>query len=102
MTVKHEINQNELKNSKRIFKSATPKYTLDWYIKWISSAILIVAISIRASGNPQLQFLDLILSTIGTLGWLITGLIWQDRAIIAVNAAAVIIMVSGIINQLWQ
>ena len=32
----------ELKNSKRIFKSATPKYTPDWYLKWVSSIILII------------------------------------------------------------
>ena len=27
----------EIANSKRIYKSATPKYTIDWYIKWVSS-----------------------------------------------------------------
>ena len=26
------LSPQELKNSKRIFKSATPKYTIDWYI----------------------------------------------------------------------
>ena len=30
----------ELK-SDRIFKSATPKYTLDWYIKWIASIFIL-------------------------------------------------------------
>ena len=28
-----EITQEELENSKRIQKSATPKYTVDWYVK---------------------------------------------------------------------
>ena len=29
-----EVTVAEIKNSKRIFKSATPKYTADWYLKW--------------------------------------------------------------------
>ena len=35
-----KYSEEELKNSKRIFKSATPKYTPDWYIKWIASVFL--------------------------------------------------------------
>jgi len=34
-----EYSQEEIKNSKRIFKSATPKYTLDWYVKWTASKV---------------------------------------------------------------
>jgi len=37
----------ELEQSKRIFKSATPKYTADWYLKWISSVFVLAAMSIR-------------------------------------------------------
>ena len=47
-----KFSKEELKNSKRIFKSATPKYTADWYIKWISSVIVLCAMSIR--GVPEL------------------------------------------------
>ena len=28
-----KFTKKELENSKRIFKSATPKYTIDWYLK---------------------------------------------------------------------
>ena len=48
----------ELKNSKRWFKSATPKYTLDWYIKWVSSIFILAAMSMR--GVEGLQLYDLI------------------------------------------
>ena len=58
----------ELKNSKRIYKSVTPKYTLDWYIKWIASAFILAAMSIR--GVDGLQFWDLGLSVIGISLWL--------------------------------
>ena len=27
--------KEEIENSKRIFKSATPKQTVDWYVKWL-------------------------------------------------------------------
>ena len=54
---KNEFTKEELENSKRIFKSATPKYTADWYLKWISSIIVLCAMSIR--GIPELIFFDL-------------------------------------------
>ena len=28
-----KFSPEEIENSKRIFKSATPKYTIDWYLK---------------------------------------------------------------------
>ena len=34
---KNSFNPEEIKKSNRIFKSATPKYTTDWYIKWVAS-----------------------------------------------------------------
>ena len=63
-----KFSQEELENSKRIFKSATPKYTVDWYLKWISSVFVLAAMSIR--GMEGLQFYDLVLSIIGIFGWL--------------------------------
>ena len=35
------------------FQSATPKYTWDWYLKWVSSILVLGAMSIR--GIPELQ-----------------------------------------------
>jgi hypothetical protein len=86
----------ELENSKRIFKSATPKYTIDWYIKWIASFILLSAMAMRS--NPDFALYDQALSLAGTFGWLVVGIIWQDRALIILNTAAVIILGSGLIS----
>ncbi len=91
-----QFDEKELQNSKRIFKSATPKYTIDWYIKWISSAILLVAMAVRS--NPDLAIYDQTLSLIGCLGWLVVALIWKDRALIILNTAAGIILGSGLIS----
>ena len=41
MTKEERFAKQELANSKRIMKSATPKYTLDWYIKWIASIFVL-------------------------------------------------------------
>ena len=91
-----KFNEQELKNSKRIFKSATPKYTIDWYIKWVASAILLIAMASRS--NPDLALYDQTFSLVGTFGWLIVALIWKDRALIILNTAAVIILGSGLIS----
>ena len=68
----------ELKNSKRIFKSATPKYTKDWYIKWIASAFVLTAMSIR--GTPEL-------------------VAWNDRALIMLNGAGILFLLANFIRS---
>jgi len=93
-----KFDEQELKNSKRIFKSATPKYTLDWYIKWISSVILLCAMMVRS--NPELTIIDQSLSFMGCFGWLTVALIWKDRALIILNAVAIMILGTGIINTI--
>jgi fatty-acid desaturase len=79
----NKFDPKELANSKRIFKSATPKYTFDWYIKWVASAFVLSAMSIR--GIEGYAFTDVVLSMIGILLWLIVSIIWNDRALILLN-----------------
>ena len=55
-----------------------------WYIKWISSFIIVTAMSLR--GIEGMQIYDLILSIFGVAGWLCVGLLWKDRALIILNA----------------
>lgn len=87
--------QEELKNSKRWFKSATPKYTTDWYVKWIASIFLLSAMSMR--GVEGLQLYDLILSIVGLLGWLVVALIWEDRALIVINSFGLLLLLKNLI-----
>ena len=88
----------ELKNSRRWFKSATPKYTPDWYIKWVASIIILAAMSIR--GVEGLQLYDLILSIIGVAGWLIVSAIWEDRALIMLNSVGLLLLLKNLITAL--
>ena len=90
--------KEELKNSTRIFKSATPKYTWDWYLKWISSALVLSAMSIR--GIPELQQLDLILSIFGIAGWVGVSIAWKDRALIMLNTVGLFFLLRNLIT-IW-
>ena len=93
-----KFTQEELKNSTRIFKSATPKYTWDWYLKWVSSAFVLGAMSIR--GIPELQNVDLILSIIGISGWVGVSIAWKDRALIMLNTVGLFFLLRNLIT-LW-
>ena len=53
-----------------------PKRDKAWYIKWISSFIIVTAMSLR--GIEGMQIYDLILSIFGVAGWLCVGLLWKD------------------------
>ena len=88
--------QEELKYSKRWFKSATPKYTPDWYIKWVASVFILAAMSMR--GVDGLQFYDLVLSIIGLMGWLVVAAIWEDRALIIVNSFGLLFMLKNLVT----
>ena len=96
--VKQDFDKKELANSNRIFKSATPKYELSWYIKWGASLFILVSMSMR--GVDGLQVYDLILSTIGVFGWLIVGLLWKDRALVLLNGVGVALLLRNLFEVL--
>lgn len=89
-----KYDKKELENSKRIFKSATPKYDYSWYVKWIASIFIMVSMSMR--GIPEYQLYDLILSTVGVAGWLVVGLLWKDRALVLLNGVGVALLLRNL------
>ena len=93
-----EISQEELENSTRIQKSATPKYTVDWYVKWVASLLILSAMSMR--GVVGFELIDLVLSVCGVALWLWVSIIWKDRALVMLNTAAVAILGIGIVRVL--
>ena len=98
MTQNNKFSKEEIENSKRIFKSATPKYTTDWYIKWVASVFVIAAMSIR--GLDGLMFMDLILSIIGIFLWLIVSVIWKDRALILLNGVGLLLLIRNLVSSI--
>ena len=85
-------------NSTRVFKKITPKYDVSWYIKWISSILLTVAVCFRAADANHM--FDLYFSFTGTMGWLIVGYLWHDRALIFLNATLSTVLLTGILKEL--
>ncbi len=91
-----KFDEKELKHSKRIFKSATPKYTKDWYIKWVASIFVLTAMSMR--GLDGFALADVSLSVIGVGLWLWVAIIWNDRALIILNGAGLILLLRNLMS----
>ena len=94
MVRKQEFNEEELKNSKRIYKSATPKYTVDWWLKWVASIFILSALSMR--GIDGFIFYDLILSIVGIGLWLIVSVLWKDRALVLLNGVCLLFLLRNL------
>ena len=73
-----------------------PKHTIDWYITWVASIIVLCAMSIR--GVAEYAEIDLYLSIIGIGLWLWVSLIWNDRALILLNGMGLLFL----LNNLWK
>jgi len=73
----------------------TPTHTLDWYIKWIASIILVVGV-ILTSNN--IYPFNLMVHAIGMFGWFIVAIIWNDRALLVINAVSLVLLVNGLVS----
>tara|TARA_Y100000004_G_scaffold191677_1_gene250891 strand:- start:40 stop:408 length:369 start_codon:yes stop_codon:yes gene_type:complete len=95
--VSPKFTPEEIENSKRIFKSATPKYDLSWYIKWVSSILILIALTIRAADYPRIY--DMWFGFAGMIGWTYVGILWKDRAIIIMNVISTILLAIGLLTH---
>ncbi len=95
---KQIFTKEEQIKSNRISKSATPKYTRDWYLKWLASALILSAMSIR--GLVDLVMYDLWLSFLGVTLWLWVAIIWKDRALIILNGVGLILIMRTLMESL--
>lgn len=74
------------------------KYDITWYIKWSTSIIMLAGIAVRATGIVHLQWIDVVCSWIGAVGWLYVGYRWNDRAMMLVNGTITLILTAGIMR----
>lgn len=93
----NEYSVGEIKHSNRVTKSVTPYYTVDWYVKWFSSIVVLAAMSIR--GVEELIFWDLVLSIIGITGWLVVSVMWKDRALVLLNGVGLIMFMNTLFSK---
>jgi len=75
----------------------TPLYTKDWYLKWVSCIILLIGMTLTAQ---NIYPINLFVNLVGLVGWLIVAIIWNDRALIVINAVGVSIYTNGIVGYL--
>ena len=89
----------ELKTHEIATKTATPLHTVDWYIKWVSSIVLIIG-TVLAANN--LYPWNVLVQCTGIAGWLVVSVMWNDRALIVVNAISVAILLNGLVAWYLQ
>lgn len=78
-----------------VLRKVTPTHTRDWYIKWVSSIILILGM-ILTSNN--IYPLNLVFHIIGLMGWVTVAFMWNDRALIVINTIGLVIYINGVIK----
>ena len=94
--VKQKLNDKiKALNSTRVFKKITPQYELTWYIKWSASLFLLLGMALVTA---NIQPLQMIVSLVGVVGWLVVGMMWHDRALIFINGIACFIYTRGLIK----
>tara|TARA_R100001377_G_scaffold26516_1_gene14297 strand:+ start:835 stop:1110 length:276 start_codon:yes stop_codon:yes gene_type:complete len=71
----------------------TPLYTIDWYIKWVASIILMGSTVLTAN---NVYPLNLYFHSLGIGGWLVVGMLWNDRALIVINTFALATLLASI------
>jgi len=93
----NELEEKVVSSNDQIFEAVTPKYTLDWYIKWIASVFILISIAFRAADGYHIW--DLGFGTVGVIGWLVVSILWRDRALILLNGVSLMMLVIGILNH---
>ena len=75
-------------------KKLAQTHTLDWYIKWIASVFLVAGV-ILTSNN--IYPLNLFFHAIGMFGWFVVSILWNDRALLVINAVSLAILINGLV-----
>ena len=69
----------------------------DWYIKWVSSIILMISLLLTAN---NLFPYNLFIGVFCFIGWVIVAILWKDRSLILLNTTSLVIYINGIIGYL--
>ena len=85
----------ELSSNMTMLEKQTPIHTLDWYVKWIASIIIVISV-ILTSNN--IYPLNLFFYAAGLSGWFIVALLWNDRALLIINAVSLALLLNGLVS----
>ena len=90
--------KNQESKSTRVYKKITPTGDLSWYIKWVSSVFIIMGMALTSA---NIFPMNIIVHGIGVTGWLVVGMLWHDRALIFLNAVAIFVYATGLLNHYY-
>ena len=68
---------------------------LTWYIKWASSIVLMLGMTLT---SQNIFPYNLYFHLLGTLGWTYVSMVWNDRALLVINSVALSIFINGILS----
>ena len=88
-----------LENHENPTKTSTPLHTKDWYLKWVASVILLTGMILTAQ---NIYPINLYVNITGLIGWLGVSILWNDRALIIINAVGVSIYANGIVAYIMK
>ena len=89
----------DIMSDKKHLEKSTPLHTKDWYIKWLASIILLAGMILTAQ---NIFPLNLYVNVTGLIGWLAVSIMWNDRALIIINAVGVSIYANGIVALMMK
>lgn len=72
---------------------------LDWYVKWIATVCMLISMMMRAAG-PEYRIFDLAVGTLGISFWLWVSVMWNDRALIILNAVSIMLVGSTFLREI--
>jgi hypothetical protein len=83
---------------KHTLDKVTPKHTTDWYIKWVASIFILIGILLTSNGVFPI---NLIFHVTGLSGWFIVAMMWNDRALIVINTASIVLIINGLLRHYY-
>ena len=101
MSIKDTIEkavEKYLEEDKMYRKKITPTGDLSWYIKWVSSVIILFGMVFTSANMFPI---NLWIANLGFIGWLLVGMLWHDRSLIVLNSVSLAIYSLGILNYYY-
>lgn len=68
-----------------------------YVVKWFSSIVMIFSMALNSA---NIYPLNVYLGLLSSAGWAYVSIKWKDRALIILNALAVAIYLSGVLNAI--
>lgn len=92
-------NEDDLEPVYEKVDKITPSGDISWKVKWISTVFAIAGSLLLNAGLP---LPGAILGVVGVMGWTSVGVLWNDNALITMNAIYIGLFLMSITNQIVE